>query len=180
MYGFHWQAGHAIPHHYFNNEVPVEGKEKIHDYDAEHVNLLHIARAGILNISQPCVPGCEAKSKIPCKSCPLEAPAVADKTCPPRSASRDSATSSTTTRATSSALGPPSVPGGPQTADARTLCSTTLATSSVPPWRMYQKSTGIQGRSHRIRNGCRAIDALCNIFKPCNLFPPPKGVRFAK
>ena len=69
MYGFHWQAGHAIPHHYFNNEVPVEGKEKIHDYDAEHVNLLHIARAGILNISQPCVPGCEAKSKIPCKSC---------------------------------------------------------------------------------------------------------------
>ena len=70
MYGFHWQAGHAIPHHYFNNEVPVEGKEKIHDYDAEHVNLLHIARAGLLNISQPCVPGCEAKSKIPCLTCP--------------------------------------------------------------------------------------------------------------
>ncbi len=70
MYGFHWQAGHAIPHHYFNNEVPVEGKEKIHDYDAEHVNLLHIARAGLLNISQPCVPGCEAKSRIPCLGCP--------------------------------------------------------------------------------------------------------------
>ncbi|QDZ24594.1 hypothetical protein HOP50_14g71320 [Chloropicon primus] len=70
MYGFHWQAGHAIAHHYFNNEVPVEGKEKIHDYDAEHANLMHIARSGLLNISQPCVPGCEAKTQIPCTTCP--------------------------------------------------------------------------------------------------------------
>ena len=70
MYGFHWQPGHAIAHHYFNSEVPVEGKEKIHDYDAEHTNLLHIARAGMLNLSQPCVPGCEAKTQIRCETCP--------------------------------------------------------------------------------------------------------------
>ena len=32
LYGFHWLAGHSIPHHYFNSEVPLAGKDSIHDY----------------------------------------------------------------------------------------------------------------------------------------------------
>ena len=68
-FGFHWRPGHAIPHHYFNSEVPLEGKEKIHDYDAEHANLLHLARAGMLHISQPCAAGCEARTGIACDAC---------------------------------------------------------------------------------------------------------------
>jgi hypothetical protein len=40
LYGFHWLAGHSIPHHYFNSEVPLAGKDSIHDYAQVSVILL--------------------------------------------------------------------------------------------------------------------------------------------
>jgi len=70
VYGFHWKPGHAIPHHYFNAEVPLKGKEKIHDYEAEHGNLEALAVASIVELAQPCVAGCPAETTIPCLRCP--------------------------------------------------------------------------------------------------------------
>jgi len=69
LYGFHWRPGHAIPHHYFNSEVPLGGKVSIHDYAGEYNNILALAQAGHVNLVQPCVTGCEAESGIPCKHC---------------------------------------------------------------------------------------------------------------
>ena len=91
LYGFHWLPGkrtfwvlrcasvliwhrwlipgHAIPHHYFNNEEPVQGKEKIHDYDAEWINIMMLARSGLVELRQPCVAGCEALCDVPCSYC---------------------------------------------------------------------------------------------------------------
>jgi hypothetical protein len=62
LYGFHWLAGHSIPHHYFNSEVPLVGKESIHDYAQEHMNIKALAQQNIVQLAQPCVAGCEVRS----------------------------------------------------------------------------------------------------------------------
>mmetsp|Transcript_32254 Transcript_32254/g.39042 ORF Transcript_32254/g.39042 Transcript_32254/m.39042 type:complete len:223 (+) Transcript_32254:808-1476(+) len=69
VYGFHWRAGHAIPHHYFNSEVPLKGKESIHDYESEYENIRALAQKGVVHLAQPCVAGCEAETHIPCDIC---------------------------------------------------------------------------------------------------------------
>eukprot|EP00899_Mesostigma_viride_P001349 jgi/Mesvir1/11214/Mv03063-RA.1 len=69
IYGFHFREGHSIPHHYFNAEVPLSGRESIHDYNAEYHNILVLARAGLITLAHPCVPGCQAESGVPCHSC---------------------------------------------------------------------------------------------------------------
>ena len=62
IYGFHWLAGHAIPHHYFNSEVPLAGKESIHDYASEYESIKALAQQEMLHLAQPCVAGCEAET----------------------------------------------------------------------------------------------------------------------
>lgn len=62
IYGFHWLAGHAIPHHYFNSEVPLVGKSSIHDYASEYENIKALAQEELVNLAQPCVAGCEVRS----------------------------------------------------------------------------------------------------------------------
>ncbi|XRB13530.1 glycosyltransferase family 29 protein [Pseudoscourfieldia marina] len=69
LYGFNWRPGHAIPHHYFNSEVPLGGAAKIHDYAAESTNIRVLAKEGYVHFAQPCVVGCEAESGIKCADC---------------------------------------------------------------------------------------------------------------
>mmetsp|Transcript_2456 Transcript_2456/g.5825 ORF Transcript_2456/g.5825 Transcript_2456/m.5825 type:complete len:419 (-) Transcript_2456:473-1729(-) len=69
LYGFHWKPGNSIPHHYFNTEVPLKGKQKIHDYEAEHQNIEALAAAGVVELAHPCAAGCRAETGIPCTSC---------------------------------------------------------------------------------------------------------------
>eukprot|EP00873_Tetraselmis_striata_P021208 jgi/Tetstr1/441472/TSEL_003115.t1 len=65
VYGFHFEPGFGIRHHYFNGEKPLKGKEAIHDYDAEYRKIKYMAKMKYLTLMEPCIAGCPEESGIP-------------------------------------------------------------------------------------------------------------------
>ena len=62
-------TGFEIPHHYFNAEKPRKGGAAIHDYEGEFKRIVLLAKAGLVEMAEPCAAGCEAESGVPCTSC---------------------------------------------------------------------------------------------------------------
>mmetsp|Transcript_32706 Transcript_32706/g.92767 ORF Transcript_32706/g.92767 Transcript_32706/m.92767 type:complete len:292 (-) Transcript_32706:130-1005(-) len=70
VYGFHFEPGFHINHHYFNSEKPLKGAKAIHDYEAEYKRIKHLAKNQYLTLVEPCIAGCEKETGIPCPNCP--------------------------------------------------------------------------------------------------------------
>lgn len=67
VYGFHFGQGFGVDHHYFNDELPKQGQNAIHDYNAEFEMIKELARADIVHFPIPCAAGCENETGIPDK-----------------------------------------------------------------------------------------------------------------
>jgi len=65
VYGFHFEPGFGIRHHYFNREQPLKGGNAIHDYDAEYRKIKYMAKNKLLTLVEPCIAGCPEETGIP-------------------------------------------------------------------------------------------------------------------
>ncbi|KAK9814164.1 hypothetical protein WJX72_001483 [[Myrmecia] bisecta] len=72
MYGFYSKADFGIAYHYFDDEVPTEGKAALHDYAQEYARLMRLVQDGLLELREPCLAACAGSNgtAVSCPACP--------------------------------------------------------------------------------------------------------------